>query len=162
MTRATRACGPSPSARMWPSGRHAMRLGILARLAAVLATVILAACSDWLTEQPQDFFPLSQFPQTEADLAIALGGIDNWYTGGSNQPYFIRGWPILTEVPSDQTITTQTSGSRYEQDSYTLGPSNEWLWRVWQQIYGAINQANVALERVTPLTAMPQDRKDRY
>src|SRR5207249_3007939 len=83
-----------------------------ARAAAMLATVILTACSDWLIEQPQDFFPLNQFPQTEADLAIALGGIDNWYSGGSNQPYFIRGWPILTEVPSDQTITTQTSGAR--------------------------------------------------
>src|SRR5207249_4546811 len=86
----------------------------------------------------------------------------SWYTGGSNQPYFIRGWPILTEVPSDQTITTQTSGSRYEQDSYTLGPSNEWLWRVWQQIYGAINQANVVIERIPQLTTLPQDVKDRY
>src|SRR5256885_308161 len=139
-----------------------MRLGILARSAAVLATVLLTACSDWLIEQPQDFFPLNQFPQTEGDLAIALGGIDNWYSGGSNQPYFIRGWPILTEVPSDQTITTQTSGSRYEQDTYTLTASNEWLWRVWQQIYGAINQANVVIERLPGLTTVPQDVKDRY
>src|SRR5438874_147443 len=125
-----------------------MRLGIFARAAAMLATVILTACSDWLIEQPQDFFPLNQFPQTEADLAIALGGIDNWYSGGSNQPYFIRGWPILTEVPSDQTITTQTSGSRYEQDTYTLTASNEWLWRVWQQIYGAIGAANFLIQRI--------------
>ena len=139
-----------------------MRLGILARLAAVLATVILAACSDWLTEQPQDFFPLSQFPQTEADLAIALGGIDNWYTGGSNQPYFIRGWPILTEVPSDQTITTQTSGSRYEQDTYTLTASNEWLWRVWQQIYGAIGAANFLIQHIPGMTQVTQDAKNRY
>ena len=43
-----------------------MRLGILARLAAVLATVILAACSDWLVEQPQDFFPLSHGTGTVA------------------------------------------------------------------------------------------------
>ena len=139
-----------------------MRLGILARLAAVLATVILAACSDWLTEQPQDFFPLSQFPQTEADLAIALGGVDNWYTGGSNQPYFIRGWPILTEVPSDQTITTQTSGSRYEQDTYTLTASNEWLWRVWQQIYGAIGAANFLIQHIPGMTQVTQDAKNRY
>src|SRR2546429_2861167 len=109
-----------------------MRLGILARLAAVLATVILAACSDWLTEQPQDFFPLNQFPQTEADLAIALGGIDNWYSGGADQPYFIRGWPILTEVPSHQTITTQTTRSRDEQDKYTLTPSKQRPWRGWE------------------------------
>src|SRR2546423_8261864 len=89
-----------------------MRLGILARSAAVLATVLLTACSDWLIEQPQDFFPLNQFPQTEADLAIALGGIDNWYSGGAKQTDFICGRAILTEMPSRQTTTTPNSGSR--------------------------------------------------
>src|SRR5256886_14130651 len=132
-----------------------MRLGILARSAAVLATVLLTACSDWLIEQPQDFFPLNQFPQTEGDLAIALGGIDNWYSGGSNQPYFIRGWPILTEVPSDQTITTQTSGSRYEQDSYTPGPSNEWPGGGWHEIYRPVNQPNGAITGVPRVAHLP-------
>ena len=129
---------------------------------AVLATVVLAACSDWLVEEPQDFFPLNQFPQTEADLAIALGGIDNWYSGGSNQPYFIRGWPILTEVTSDQTITTQTSGTRYEMDSYTLTSSTEWLWRVWQQIYGGIGAANFLIQHIPQMTEVSQDVKNRY
>src|SRR5947207_2285710 len=131
-------------------------------LLPLVAALTLAGCNAWLTEAPEDFFTPTDFPATEPDLKIALAGIDDWYTGGSNQPYFIRGWPILTEVPSDQTITTQTSGSRYEQDSYTLGPSNEWLWRVWQQIYGAINQANVVIERIPQLTTLPQDVKDRY
>src|SRR6266480_5049784 len=139
-----------------------MKLRTLPPRAAVLTLVILAGCSDWLVEQPQDFFPLNQFPQTEADLAIALGGIDNWYSGGSNQPYFIRGWPILTEVPSDQTITTQTSGSRYEQDTYTLTASNEWLWRVWQQIYGAIGAANFLIHRIPGMNQVTQDAKNRY
>src|SRR5437763_15181732 len=102
-----------------------MRLGIFARAAAMLATVILTACSDWLVEQPQDFFPLSQFPQTEADLAIALGGIANWYTGGSNQPYFIRGCPILTEVRSAQPLTPQPSGSPSAQDTSTPPPPSQ-------------------------------------
>src|SRR5436190_2737470 len=131
-------------------------------LLPLVAALTLAGCNAWLTEAPEDFFTPTDFPATEPDLKIALAGIDDWYTGGSNQPYFIRRWPILTEVPSDQTITTQTSGSRYEQDSYTLGPSNEWLWRVWQQIYGAINQANVVIERIPQLTTLPQDVKDRY
>src|SRR6266516_759203 len=131
-------------------------------LLPLVAALTLAGCNAWLTEAPEDFFTPNDFPSTEPDLKIALAGIDDWYTGGSNQPYFIRGWPILTEVPSDQTITTQTSGSRYEQDSYTLAPSNEWLWRVWQQIYGAINQANVVIERIPQLTTLPQDVQDRY
>ena len=61
-------------------------------LAAVAAVTILAAgCKDFLVESPQDFFTPANFPSTEADLKIALGGIDNWYTGGSNQAYYIRG-----------------------------------------------------------------------
>src|SRR5436305_5611872 len=104
-----------------------MRLGIFARAAAMLATVILTACSDWLIEQPQDFFPLNQFPQTEADLAIALGGIDNWYSGGSNQPYFIRGLPTLTEVPPQQTLTTHTPCSPYALSPAKLTPAHDWL-----------------------------------
>src|SRR6266700_2336304 len=100
-----------------------MKLRTLPPRAAVLTLVTLAGCSDWLVEQPQDFFPLNQFPQTEADLAIALGGIDNWYSGGSNQPYFIRGWPILTEVSSDYFFFQAEDGIRDEMDSYTLTAS---------------------------------------
>jgi starch-binding outer membrane protein, SusD/RagB family len=129
---------------------------------AALTSVMLAGCNDWLVEEPQDFFSPDNFPATEADLAIALGGIDNWYTGGSNQAYFIRGWPMITEVSSDQTVFSGTTGSRYEQDSYTLSPSNEWLWRVWQQIYGAIGQANFLIARIPKMTGVAEDVKDRY
>jgi hypothetical protein len=135
------------------------------RLRAVMTLVLpltLAACNSWLTEAPEDFFTPNDFPSTEPDLRIALGGIDNWYSGGANQAYFIRGWPMITEVPSDQTIAQNTSDSRYEQDSYTLGPSNEWLWRVWRQIYGAVNQANVVIARIPLMTEVSQDVKERY
>jgi hypothetical protein len=137
-----------------------MRHGHLVPLAAVL-TLTLAGCKDFLVEKPEDFFTPDNFPSTEADLKIALGGIDNWYTGGSNQAYFIRGWPMITEVPSDQTIAQSNTDSRYEQDSFTLNPSNEWLWRVWRQIYGAIEQSNLLIERI-PQMSVPQDVKDRY
>jgi starch-binding outer membrane protein, SusD/RagB family len=131
---------------------------------APAAALALAAggCKDYLTEQPEDFFTPDNFPSTEADLKIALGGIDDWYTGGSSQAYYIRGWPMITEVPSDQTVAQSTSDSRYEQDSFTLNPSNEWLWRVWRQVYGAINQSNILIERVPKMTGVPQDVKDRY
>lgn len=138
-----------------------MKLGILLS-AAVLVATPLAACDQWLTEQPKDFFSPDNFPATAADLAIALGGIDNWYTGGSNQAYFIRGWPMITEVPSDQTVASSTSDSRYEQDSFTLNPSNEWLWRVWRQLYGAIGSANQLIASIPKIDGLPKDVRDRY
>ena len=133
-------------------------------LAVAAALVLLpSACKDYLVEQPQDFFTPSNFPSTEADLKIALGGIDDWYTGGSNQAYYIRGWPMISEVPSEQTILiNNTTDSKYEQDTYTYNPTNEWLWRTWAQMYGAINQANLLIKAIPLMTAVPQDVKDRY
>ena len=139
-----------------------MRTRYFLPLVAALLLTPAAACNDFLTEKPQDFFSPDNFPSTEADLAIALGAIDDWYTGGSNQAYFHRGWPMLTEVPSDQTIYERISdASRYENDTFTLNADNEWLWRVWKQIYGAINSANAIIDRI-PQMNIPQAVKDRY
>ena len=140
-----------------------MKLRTRLLLLAVLPAVLLVACNDFLTEVPEDFLSPDDFPVTEADLKLALGGIDNWYSGGTNQPYFIRGWPMITEVPSDQTVYQRpTDPTRYEQDTYTFTPANEWLWRVWRQIYGAINQANLIIARVPQMTQVSQAVKDRY
>ena len=127
-----------------------------------VVALTLAGCRNWLVEEPQSFFTPDDFPTTEADLRIALGGIDDWYTGGQSQAYFHRGWPMITEVPSDQTVAQSASDSRYAQDSYTLNASNEWLWRVWRQIYGAINQANVLIARIPQMTQVSQEVKNRY
>ena len=132
---------------------------LLPALAALL--VIPTSCKEYLTETPQDFFSPNNFPSTEADLAIALGAIDDWYTGGANQPYFHRGWPMITEVPSDQTIYAKFNDSRYEMDTFTMNADNEWMWRVWKQIYGAISSANALIDRI-PSMNVPQAVKDRY
>ncbi|MEP6731056.1 MAG: RagB/SusD family nutrient uptake outer membrane protein [bacterium] len=138
-----------------------MKITHLAIAAAL--TLSFVACKDYLVEAPQDFLTPANFPSTEADLKIALGGIDNWYTGGSNQAYYIRGWPMISEVPSEQTILiNNTTDSKYEQDTYTYNSSNEWLWRTWAQMYGAIGQANLLIQRVPTMTGVAQDVKDRY
>ena len=131
-------------------------------LVPLVAALTLAGCHDWLVEAPEDFFTPDNFPASEADLKIALGGVDDWYTGGAAQAYFHRGWPMITEVPSDQTVASSTTDSRYEEDSYTLDASNEWLWRVWQQVYGAISQANFLIDRIPRMTGVAQDVRDRY
>jgi hypothetical protein len=127
-------------------------------LAAALA-LTLGACS--LDEEPEDFFSPDNFPAGEEDLRLALAGIDDWYTGGSSQAYYIRGWPLLTEVPSDQTIAQSTTDERYNMDSYTMTPSNQWLWRPWKQLWGAVNHANLLIAHI-PTMSVPQATKDSY
>jgi starch-binding outer membrane protein, SusD/RagB family len=140
-----------------------MTIKPLAAAAVAAVTILVTGCKDYLVESPQDFFTPANFPSTEADLKIALGGIDNWYTGGSNQAYYIRGWPMISEVPSEQTILiNNTTDSKYEQDTYTYNSNNEWLWRTWNQMYGAIGQANLLIQRIPGMTGVPQDVKDRY
>ncbi|MEO8620209.1 MAG: RagB/SusD family nutrient uptake outer membrane protein [bacterium] len=131
-------------------------------LALACVALPLASCKDYLTEVPADFLTPANFPSTEADLKIALGGIDNWYTGGANQAYYIRGWPMISEVPNEQTILiNNTTDSKYEQDTYTYNSGNEWLFRVWAQIYGAIGQSNLLIAQI-PSMNIAQDVKDRY
>src|SRR5258708_20609354 len=96
-----------------------MRIRTLATIAAG-ATLMLGGCKDYLVEAPEDFFTPANFPSTEADLKIVLGGIDNWYTGGSNQAYYIRGWPMISEGPSEQTIPiNNTTNSKTQQEPST-------------------------------------------
>ena len=137
------------------------RITRILSLTAVASAITLGGCKDFLVEQPEDFFSPSTFPASESDLRLALGGIDDWYTGGSNQAYYIRGWPMITEVPSDQTIAQSNTDGRYEQDAFVYTPNNEWLWRVWRQLYGAVNHANILIERI-PEMQVSQAAKDRY
>src|SRR6476660_9844470 len=51
-----------------------MKIKHLASVARL--TLALAACKDYLTETPQDFLTPANFPSTEPDLKIALGGIE--------------------------------------------------------------------------------------
>src|ERR1041385_4680442 len=100
-----------------------MRLRTLIGFVAALTLSALGGCHDWLTEEPEDFFSQDNFPASEADLRIALGGIDDWYTGGQSQAYFHRGWPMLTEVPSDQTVASATgTDSRAQPDAFPPHP----------------------------------------
>jgi hypothetical protein len=39
---------------------------------------------------------------------------------------------------------------------------NEWLWRTWAQMYGAIGQANLLITRIPDLQGVSQAVKDRY
>jgi len=56
-----------------------------------------------------------------------------------NQAYYIRGWPMISEVPANRrSSSNNTTDSKYQQDTYTYDPGNEWLWRTWAQMYGAI------------------------
>lgn len=127
----------------------------------LLAVVALGGCKDFLQEKPQDFFSPDNFPASEADLNIALGGIQSYYTTGGSQPYYQRGWYILSEEPSDMTVDNSTSNTRHDVESFTMTSENEWLWRFWQPAYGAINAANMLIQRI-PSMDIPQSVKDEY
>src|SRR2546421_12950476 len=112
-----------------------MRLRTLTACAAVLLGVMLGGCHDWLTEVPEDFFSQDNFPASEADLKIALGGIDDWYTGGAAPGYFHRGWPLITQVAAEQTggPSQRTTDTRDAQEAWTAPPGDERLWGVCQR-----------------------------
>jgi len=130
-----------------------MRCRFALPLAAALA---LGACDDFLTEEPQDFFSPANFPASEADANLALGGIQNYET---RQDYYSRGWWFLAEIPSDEARVTEVSGARRDHDAFTVTPQNEWVRRVWQAAYGAINASNVLIQRVPEIASIPEGKR---
>ena len=101
-----------------------MRLRTLVVFVVGLTSVVLAGCHDWLMEEPEDFFSQDNFPASEADLKIALGGIDDWYTGGSAQAYFHRGWPMITD-PLPTPAAPIPDGRDWQVNRLRLRP---WNW----------------------------------
>ena len=128
----------------------------------LLGALALGGCENFLEEEPKDFFSPDNFPASEEDLNIAIGGLMSYYDSGSSQPYFNRGWFFLSEVPSDQTVASATGGTRHDVDAFTLTPENEWLWRVWENVYGVVNAANMLVQRIPEIEGVRQSTLDRY
>lgn len=122
----------------------------------LLAAVAAAGCDNFLVEEPQDFFSPENFPASEADANLALGGIQTYHT---RQDYFSRGWWFVAEIPSDHSRVTEANGARRDHDAFSVTAQNEWIRRVWQAAYGSINASNVLIQRVPQITAIPETRR---
>jgi hypothetical protein len=125
----------------------------------LLAVVAATGCDDFLTETPQDFFSPENFPASEADANLALGGIQTYHT---RQDYYSRGWWFVAEIPSDHSRVTEANGARRDHDAFTVTSQNEWIRRVWQAAYGAINASNVLIQRVPEISTIPEPRRAQF
>jgi hypothetical protein len=128
-------------------------------LLPLLAGIALGGCENFLEEKPEDFLSPSNFPASESDVNLSLGGVQNYLT---RQDYYSRGWWFLAEIPADEARVTETVGARHDHDAFTVTPQNEWIRRVWTAAYGAINASNVLIQRVPQITSIPDAKREQY
>lgn len=115
-------------------------------IGVILLMVMLASCNDFLTENPQSSFGVSNFYNTRNDFVQAVNAIyaevQDLYAG---KPAY-----VLMDLRSDNITCDEAvhgnCGSVNEGlqqiDQFTLGPANGVIERSWIKHYEAIGRAN--------------------
>lgn len=119
--------------------------------------MVFTSCDEFLEENPKDFLSPENI-KTEQDAEMMLNGTLYYY----NHPdLYERGFYLLGEISSDQSIVKYTSGSFYEIDAYSHHPLSGYVKSVWRGFYQTINSANFLISKA-PNGDFNQDMKDRY
>jgi starch-binding outer membrane protein, SusD/RagB family len=116
---------------------------------AIIAIAITSSCKKFLEEEPKGTFVAGNFPATEGDMKMLLGGIlgDNNWTG---QDGFDRSIYFLEEISADEIDANYLTGERWEIDSYNWTASSLFVQTSWTCLYKGIREANAMIENYIP------------
>ncbi|NPA37510.1 MAG: RagB/SusD family nutrient uptake outer membrane protein [Chlorobi bacterium] len=109
----------------------------------LLLTVFMAACNDFLEENPKSLLSPSNFPSSAEDCELILGGMQSVV---ASQSFADRGLYFLAEVSSDETTVRYTTGDRYELDNMVFTTDNQYIRMTWSSCYTIINQSNILIK----------------
>lgn len=117
-----------------------------------------SACSDLLTESPEDRFVLDNFYSSETDAQAAVDAVYNRIGAG----YYERIFFLVADLPADDYKNGGGMSNSFLQDIeyYRHTSENEFIKRVWRDGYDGIARANTAINRIPDVT-MDEDLKNR-
>ncbi len=119
-----------------------MNLSKTARIALVAAVAPLAACSDFLEEEPKDIVTSEGFFESEQNASQALNGMYRNLAGSDVTGYEIK------QIPNDLLKrATWDEGSGLS--NFTYGTDNYAIATMWQGHYSVIKDCNVVIDNVT-------------
>jgi len=124
------------------------------------AALLSGGCTGFLDEEASSVMVEGSFYKTEADAEAAIvstydGLNDTWNI-------YWRGLYLLAELPSDNAEAGQgvSNANIFALDDFTFGSVNDRINAFYVSTYGAIKEANVALDRI-PTIAFDEGRKNR-
>ena len=124
-----------------------MKLNIIIIMAVI--AIAFTSCKKFLEEDPKGIFVAGNFPSTQGDMKMLLGGIlgdGNWI----GQDGFDRSIYFLEEVTSDETDANYVSGDRWEMDSYNWTASSLYVQTSWTCLYKGVREANAMIHNYIP------------
>lgn len=128
----------------------------------IMGAIILVntSCKDFLDEDPRSVMTESNFYKTEADAEAALTAVYDLLSDQWNIYY--RGIYLLTELPTDNAKCGigVANSNIFALDEYTYGPVNDRIDLLYSSLYQAIQNANVAIDRI-PSIDFNEEKKNR-
>lgn len=122
------------------------------------AALLLFSCTD-LDENPMSSIDSDNFYKTENDAKAAINGVYSALISGTSdqQILYNRGIQIATEIMTDDYIAGPAAYNPNVQaiSNLTHDASNDRFESIWQDSYVLINDANVAIDKIS---AMSEDK----
>ncbi len=127
---------------------------------AFLLVGSLAACDSILDQSPPDRLPTEDAVTDARGARAALAGA---YDGlrGAGEFYYAAEFITLGDLSADEVVSVGISGPFDFADANELRANNSSVAGVWEDIYEALNRANVLLEQVPLITDLEETEKNQ-
>jgi starch-binding outer membrane protein, SusD/RagB family len=131
---------------------------MIKRYGAAAAGLLLigSACSDLLTETPEDFLAPENFYQTAADAEAAIAAVYEPLPARDGLGY--RGWHAISAMSDDERIGDQVPGFTYL-GAFQITPSDNVVAWMWSTAYLAVSRANLAIAYIPEMDLDPVRRQ---
>lgn len=137
--------------------RQHLKSAIVVRIA--IATILLSACTDFLTEDPKGSFSSETFYQTDKQALQAVNGVYNAIAFSS----FDNALWVFGDIASDDAVKGGNPGDQAEItyiDEFNADANNGIISNYWSFTYEAIARANNVIAYV-PAVTMDEALKGR-
>lgn len=120
-----------------------------------VAAFLLTGCTN-LDEDPRSSIDSDNFYKTELDAKAAVNGVYSALISGTSdqQILYNRGIQIATEIMTDDYLAGPAAYNPNVQaiSNLTHDASNDRFQSIWQDSYVLINDANVAIDKISAMS----------
>lgn len=133
------------------------------------ATAFIAACTDFLEEEPKDKITVKNYYRTESDAIAATEAIYYYLISGYNAAglwdenyggLFYNDYWTLPELMSDNVVTKHAGIDYISMSNFDIDGYNTRVRCLWRDFYQTVNVCNVVIQKVPniPMNEMKRNQ----